>query len=89
VDEIATFIVEKKLGACVNVVREVKSTYWWEGKIENDREGLLIVKTTVERFPELKQKVKEVHPYCVPEIIAIPILDGNEDYLKWVDESVR
>ena len=87
--EIATFIVENKLGACVNVVKEVNSVYWWEGKMEDDKEGLLIVKTTLEKFPSLKEKVKEIHPYCVPEIIALPIVDGNEDYLKWVEENVK
>ncbi len=87
--EIATFIVENKLGACVNVVKEVNSLYWWEGKMEDDKEGLLIVKTTFQKFPELKEKVKKVHPYCVPEIVALPIVAGNEEYLKWVDESLQ
>jgi periplasmic divalent cation tolerance protein len=88
-EKLADFIVENKLGACVNLVSEVKSFYWWQGKIERDRETLLAVKTNKEKFPELVKKVKEVHPYSVPEIIALPIVDGNEDYLKWIDESLK
>ncbi|NPB05876.1 MAG: divalent-cation tolerance protein CutA [Aquificae bacterium] len=86
--KIARFLVEKKLAACVNAVEEVRSLYWWEGKIEDDKEGLLIVKTRLDLFEKLKEEVKKVHPYCVPEIIALPIVAGNEEYLKWVDETV-
>ena len=88
-EELANFIVENKLGACVNVVSEVSSVYWWKGNIEKDRESLLIVKTTSERFSLLCEKVKSVHPYTVPEIIALPIVSGNEDYLKWIEESLE
>jgi len=88
-EEIANFIVENKLGACVNIVPEVSSVYWWKGNIERDREALLVVKTSMERFGELLRKVKEVHPYTVPEIIALPIAMGNEDYLKWIEDSLR
>jgi len=88
-ERIANFIVENKLGACVNVVPEVSSVYWWQGKIEKDKENLLIVKTTYEKFPELVEKVKKIHPYSVPEIIALPILDGNGDYLNWINESLK
>jgi len=87
-EEVANFIVENKLGACVNVVKEVNSLYWWKGKIERDKESLLIVKTSAERFRKLVEKVKEIHPYTVPEIIALPIIGGNPDYLNWIDESL-
>ena len=88
-EELADFIVENKLGACVNLVPEVRSTYWWKGNVERDREALLVVKTSAGKFRELKKKVKEVHPYTVPEIIALPIVAGNEDYLKWIEESLE
>ena len=88
-EEIADFIVENKLGACVNVVPEVKSTYWWKGNIERDREALLVVKTSFKRFEELRERVKEVHPYTVPEIVALPIVAGNTDYLNWIEESLE
>ncbi len=88
-EELASFIVENKLGACVNVVPEVSSIYWWKGEIERDRESLLVVKTSAERFGELMKKVKEVHPYTVPEIVALPIVAGNPDYLRWIEESLE
>ncbi len=87
-EEIANLIIDRKLGACVNVVPEVSSVYWWKGNVERDREALLVVKTSMRRFPQLLKEVKEAHPYTVPEIIALPIVAGNEDYLKWIDESL-
>jgi periplasmic divalent cation tolerance protein len=86
--ELANHIVENKLGACVNVVPEVNSIYWWKGNIERDRESLLVIKTSVQKLEELIKEVKKVHPYTVPEIIALPILGGNEDYLRWIDDSL-
>jgi periplasmic divalent cation tolerance protein len=86
--EIADYIVKNKLGACVNVVPEVNSIYWWKGNIERDKESLLVIKTFLQRLEELIKEVKSVHPYTVPEIIALPILGGNEDYLRWIDDSL-
>lgn len=86
--EIAEAIVFEKLGACVNIIDEVNSIYWWKGKVEKDKESLLIVKTKSGKFDELISKVKSIHPYTVPEIIALPIVSGNLDYLRWIEESV-
>ncbi|MEN3034491.1 MAG: divalent-cation tolerance protein CutA [Aquificaceae bacterium] len=86
--EIATLIIEERLGACVNVIERVHSIYRWQGKVVRDEESLLIVKTSAERFDELIKRVKEVHPYTVPEIIAFPLVGGNLDYLNWIDECV-
>ena len=88
-EKVARVIVEERLGACVNIVREVRSLYWWKGKVEDDKESLLIVKTRTDALDKLIARVKEVHPYTVPEIIALPIVAGNPDYLGWVDEEVR
>ena len=88
-EKIASLIVEKKLGACVNVVKDISSLYWWKGNIEKDSESLLVVKTSLEKLPQLTEEVKKVHPYTVPEIIALPIIGGNEDYLNWIDESLK
>jgi len=88
-EELANFIVENKLGACVNVIPEVSSLYWWKGEIERDRESLLVVKTSADRFGELMEKVREVHPYTVPEIVALPVVAGNPDYLGWIEESLE
>ncbi len=87
--EIANFIVENKLGACVNLIKEIHSIYWWKGNIERDKEELLVVKTSALKFKELLSKVKSIHPYTVPEIIALPIVAGNEDYIKWIDQSLE
>ncbi len=87
--EIARTLVEEKLAACVNVIPKVSSIYRWRGKVEEDSEALMVVKTTPEAFERLQARVKELHSYTVPEIIALPIVEGNPDYLAWVRESVR
>ncbi len=86
--EIADHIVRNKLGACVNVVPEISSIYWWKGNIEKDKESLLIIKTSAQILEELIREVKKVHPYTVPEIIALPIVGGSEDYLRWINDSL-
>lgn len=85
---IARAIVESRLAACVNIVTGLTSIYWWKGSIEEDEEELLILKTRTDIVKKLIDEVKKIHPYTVPEIIALPIVDGNPDYLKWVDDEV-
>lgn len=87
--KIGAALVEGKLAACVNIVPGLRSIYRWEGKICDDREVLLIVKTKSSVFEKLKDRVRSLHPYTTPEIIAIPVTAGFEDYLKWVDEGVE
>lgn len=87
--KIAKNLVEEKLAGCINIVRDIRSVYSWQGKIEDDAELLLIVKTRRQLFTRLKDRVKELHSYSVPEIIAIPIIEGSEDYLKWLEETTR
>ncbi len=86
--EIALKILNKKLAACINIA-SVESLYWWQGKIEEDQEDLLVIKTTDKRIEELVSYVKEIHPYTVPEIIYWTIEGGNKDYLEWVDQSTQ
>jgi periplasmic divalent cation tolerance protein len=88
-ERIGRGILEKRLAACVNIVRDIKSIYWWKEKIEEGSEVLLIVKTRSEKFRELVEYVKNVHSYEVPEIIALPIIMGYSEYLKWLDETVN
>ena len=87
---IARALVREKLAACVNVMTPVISMYTWEGEINRDEEMLLIVKSRVDLFErDLIPAVKAVHPYNVPEIIALPIIMGSEDYLGWIKDVTR
>ncbi len=86
---IARAVVEARLAACVNIARNIRSIYSWQGKIEDDTEVLMIVKTRKNLFDALSAKVRELHSYDVPEIIALPIIDGSEKYLKWINESTK
>lgn len=83
---IAKTIVEERIAGCVNIVKGIRSIYQWQGKIEDDAELLMIIKTQRHLFEPLKRRVKELHSYTVPEIIALPIIKGSEDYLKWLKE---
>lgn len=86
---IARDIVSSRLAACVNIVKGIRSIYRWQGKIEDEGEVLMIVKTRRDLFGELKKRVKELHSYSVPEIIALPIVEGSEEYLKWLQEETK
>ncbi|AXI25336.1 cytochrome C biogenesis protein CcdA [Methanofervidicoccus sp. A16] len=88
-EKIGNTLVEEKLAACVNITSEIKSVYFWKGRIEEDKEHLLIIKTRKDKFESLEKRVKEIHPYEVPEIIAMPIVLGSKDYLSWIDESLE
>ena len=84
---IARTLVEERVAACVNIVSPIESVYRWQGKVQDDREVLLIVKTAAEMLENLSRRVKQLHSYEVPEIIAIPIIQGSETYLNWLRES--
>lgn len=88
-DKIATKLVEEKLAACVNIIGNVESVFWWEGKIDRAKELLLVAKSTAEKVDEIIAAVKSLHSYEVPEIIALPISAGFKPYLNWINESVR
>ncbi|MBM4373107.1 MAG: divalent-cation tolerance protein CutA [Deltaproteobacteria bacterium] len=85
---IARHLVEGRFAACVNVVPLLRSVYRWEGAVQEERELLLLVKTTREGFEALSSAVRQIHPYSVPEIIAVPVADGYDGYLRWVSEGV-
>jgi len=87
--KIARALVEERLAACVNIVSPVESLYRWQGEVQTDKEALLVVKTAVQMLEKLVARVKQLHSYEMPEIIALPILAGDEDYLRWVDEQTR
>lgn len=84
--KIARSLVEGKLVACVNIVRGLRSIYTWQGKIEDETEVLMICKTRKELFDPLQARVKALHSYTVPEIIALPVVAGSADYLAWLHD---
>lgn len=85
--EIAEVLLEKKLAACVNLVTSINSLYTWQGRTNDDKEILLIVKSRAELFKEgIIPAVKKAHPYQVPEILALPVLMGSQEYLDWIEE---
>jgi len=87
--KIAKHLVESKLAACVNITRPIESIYRWEGKITNDEEYQLFIKSTRELFPEIKAAISSLHSYHTPEIICLPIIEGSRNYLQWVGDSVK
>lgn len=86
--QISQTLLEQKKAACVNIVAGLDSRFWWQGKIDSARESLLIVKTKAELLSEVISLVKGVHSYTIPEVIALPVVGGNPDYLDWIDSSL-
>lgn len=84
--KIAHALVSERLTGCVNIIKGVRSIYSWQGKIEDEAEVLMVLKTQEGLFDKLLKRVKELHSYTVPEVIAVPIIQGSEDYLKWLKE---
>jgi len=87
-NKISAMLVEQRLAACVNTITGVTSLYRWEGELNSDEELILLVKTASDNFDKISMAVKSIHPYDLPEIIAVPVVAGFSPYLKWVkDES--
>jgi periplasmic divalent cation tolerance protein len=87
--KIAAALLKKRLVACGNIVGGVRSKFWWKGKIDSTKETLLILKAKSANFKAVEKKVKRIHSYDVPEIIAIPIVAGSSDYLNWIKDNIR
>jgi periplasmic divalent cation tolerance protein len=87
--KIAKTLVNESLAACINIVPVVRSIYKWKGEIYDERESLLVIKTMEEKLNDLINKVRQMHPYEVPEIIALPIIGGHDGYIKWVEDIVK
>jgi periplasmic divalent cation tolerance protein len=88
-ERIARGLVERRLAACVNVVPQVVSIYRWKGGVERDAEWLLVVKTSSHKLEALREALVALHPYELPELVALPIAAGHAPYLAWLEESVR
>jgi periplasmic divalent cation tolerance protein len=82
-------LVTSRLAACVNIIDNMQSMYWWEGEIQDDREVILIAKTRESLVPELIEKVKSIHSYDCPCVVSLLISDGNKAFLKWIEDETR
>jgi len=87
--ELARALVEERLAACGNVLPAIRSIYRWEGKVHDDAEALLVLKTTRGRFEALRERVIALHPYDVPEVLALPVAAGSAPYLAWLAAETR
>ncbi|MCP5426229.1 MAG: divalent-cation tolerance protein CutA [Gammaproteobacteria bacterium] len=88
-ERIAEALVGEKLAACVNILTGVVSIYRWQGHLQRDAEVLLVIKTRDDRYPTLEQRIQELHPYEVPEVIALPVVRGASSYLDWISGSLH
>jgi periplasmic divalent cation tolerance protein len=87
--QIARHLVDAKLAACVNISPAIRSIYRWEGKIADEKEYQLFIKSSRDLFPEIKAAISKIHSYHTPEIICLPIIEGSRNYLQWVSDSVK
>ena len=88
-NQIAEECIRKKIAACCNIIPGINSIYEWEGKVEKSEEQLLLIKSTEDNFKVIENTINSIHPYDVPEIISVKLNDGNEPYLKWINQSIR
>jgi periplasmic divalent cation tolerance protein len=88
-EKISSMLLEKRKAACVNIIPKVMSRHWWQGKIDSSDEVLLMIKTRASLVSEIIEMVKKNHSYTVPEIIALPVIAGSDEYLSWIDAEVR
>ena len=86
--QISRVLLEQKKAACINIIPKVDSLFWWDNEIDSAHESLLIIKSKASLLPDIVNLVKGAHSYTVPEIIALPVVGGNQDYLEWIDKSV-
>lgn len=87
--KIGRILVEERLAACVNIFDTMNSMYWWDGKIQDDNEAVIVAKTKESLVPKVIEKVKSVHSYSCPCVISVPISGGNADFLKWIEKETK
>lgn len=87
--KLARHLVENRLAACVNLIPQVESIYRWQGKVQSAAEWLLLIKTTAQRFPAVREAISRLHSYEVPECVVLPIEDGSVPYLQWLEHAVK
>ena len=88
-EKIAKSLIDKRLAACVQILGPIKSIYRWKGKIETAKEWVCVIKTRADLYKKVEAAIKKIHPYEVPEIIALPIIAGDKPYLRWIDAALR
>ena len=88
-EKITKVLIGKRLAACVQIVGPIESTYWWNGNIETAKEWLILIKSEKRLYKEIERVIKENHSYQVPEILAVPVIAGNPDYLRWLKNELR
>src|SRR5581483_5511780 len=88
-EKIGNALVERRLAACVNIVPQVRSIYWWEDKVEQAEELLLIIKTSAEKFASVRDAIRELHSYDLPECLCLGVEDGSAGYLAWIEKMVK
>jgi periplasmic divalent cation tolerance protein len=86
--KIAKSIVKRRLAACVNIMPEIESHFWWKDKLETAKEVMLFIKSREALLPEIIKAIKKLHSYSIPEIIALPITGGSRDYLEWIESEI-
>lgn len=87
--KISQSLVNERLAACCNIVRGLRSIYSWQGEVCDDSEMLLIIKSKRSLYSKLQKHILDLHPYSVPEVLALPIVHGSDKYLEWIDENVK
>jgi periplasmic divalent cation tolerance protein len=87
--KIAHALLEERLIACANIIPKIRSLYRWKGKLCDDQEGLMLLKTVRVHFPKIEERVRQLHSYEIPEVMAVTIQEGNESYFQWVEEETR
>jgi periplasmic divalent cation tolerance protein len=88
-EKIAQALLKERLVACVNIIENASSLFWWQEKINTEKESLLFMKTSEDLFPKLEEKLRSLHSYEVPEIIGLPIIAVSEPYKKWLEENLK
>ncbi len=86
---IGRVLVEERLAACANVIERISSIYWWQGQVQDDTEAVLVAKTREELVDALSRRVRELHSYECPCVVALPVVGGSADFLAWIDEETR